>query len=306
MKIIFSYVLFAVKYCSCNYHCKNLTAITEEFYADQKAIFLKKKHELEHLQNLIDSILKASSNALLMRNKSKIFHLIFISFLFSCTGGSSTIEKNNVQVSYYPSGKVKSKIAIDEFGRRNGLGEEFFENGKIKKRYENKNDTLNGRFTEFFESGKQKSNGAFYKGVAIGPIYYYSENGGLRLYNEYDVAQDVYYVKKYDSSGLLIKEEGVSISPNVLLNDKISDSVRVGEAVDVAFSYAQPNGYRSNPSFQLENKYTLNIDTTYHLAHVKTQFGTPGKYTIIAMVKLWNADSVLVHQDSVRKTVTAF
>lgn len=191
-------------------------------------------------------------------------------------------------------------------GKKDGIEQEFFENGKIKKRYEYKNDTLNGSMVEFFDNGERKAEGNFYSGLPIGPMYYYNEQGQLRLYNEYDAEKNVYYVKKYDSSGVLIKEEGVALSPSMLLNNVINDSITTGSVVDIAFFYAKPEGYTNRLKVKLKNSFTLIKDTICHLAHIKTQFTDPGEVAIVVTSQLFNSDSILVREDSLRKTIVVF
>lgn len=65
------------------------------------------------------------------------------------------------------------------------LYEAFYEPGQIKERVTYRNDTIEGPFQSFTKNGDTASKGLFWRGVAVGPTYYYYDKDKLRLYNEY-------------------------------------------------------------------------------------------------------------------------
>ena len=137
---------------------------------------------------------------------------------------------------------------------KNGEAKFYYPNGTLKKIHHFINDKLNGDFFSYDEKGEITVKGYFKEGKAIGSIYYF-DNKFLFLYNERDFNGDVYYVKKYDNTTHnLIKEEGVCISPNIVIRKSNSENIQ-----ELWFFYTQPDSY-VNELFVYMNSNPIKYD----------------------------------------------
>ncbi len=186
---------------------------------------------------------------------------LFICFLlFSC--------RNNevMKREFYRSGELKSEFKT--VGKmKNGEAKYYYKNGLLKDKVNYKNDILDGDCFSYDKGGHLISRGYFRGGKPVGPIFYYYQNN-LILYNERDLKQDVYYVKKFDSSNKqLIKEEGVCLSPNLEVR-KISES-----GYDVTIFYSEPEGY-TNEILVMTNDRKQSIEKNrYHFLDLRINKG---------------------------------
>ncbi len=63
-------------------------------------------------------------------------------------------RKNKLYVSYYPNGRIKEKIMVDENGKFDGMFEQYYPNGNLRVRSFLKKGDKHGRYSEYDENGK--------------------------------------------------------------------------------------------------------------------------------------------------------
>lgn len=184
-----------------------------------------------------------------MKSRKRIIFIgLIFTFLASC--------KENVKIGkeHYPNGKVKKEVRYKN-SLKNREEIYYYPNGVLRKKYFYINDSLNGNFFSYDITGAITSKGHYKDGLPVGPAYYYYKTH-LVLYNERDFNGDVYYVKKYDStSNKLVKEEGVCISPNLIIR-----SMGGSKRQEVLFLYAEPEGYSNTLSVFIGDT-RINYDT---------------------------------------------
>jgi uncharacterized protein len=76
-------------------------------------------------------------------------------------------------VEYYKTGTKSSSI------QRNGICNEWYENGQKISEYTNKNGEPEGKYIGWYENGTVKYEGQFSKGQKTGVWKTYAENGTL-------------------------------------------------------------------------------------------------------------------------------
>jgi hypothetical protein len=210
----------------------------------------------------------------------KNFTLLFFLMVFGCR------NENSAKKEFYDDGTVKSEVEMEE-GYKNGRAKYFYPNGAVKNLYSYKDDLIEGPFTSYDEHGNVITKGHYFKGVCVGPIYYYHQ-GKVVLYNERDFEQEIYYVLKFDSlSSNLIKEEGRCLSPNTREWEDSKNSF--------TFFFAEPDS-----SYNNINVFVDGIQTSYevvspHVAHVKLPTGS---MSIKVFSILKSADSTVKCIDS--------
>ncbi|PCJ62939.1 MAG: hypothetical protein COA79_02075 [Planctomycetota bacterium] len=96
----------------------------------------------------------------------KRFQHLAISLLllisFNCFLIAETITKN------FDGGKMQCKYSIDKDGKKTGLYQEYFKNGKLKIKASYKKGELNGKYSEYDENGKIKKAFTYKKGLQHG------------------------------------------------------------------------------------------------------------------------------------------
>lgn len=132
--------------------------------------------------------------------RAQIFWVVlggFLAFTLNEVAGAETIN------SYYPNGKLSSKVEFNEVGLPHGLAHEFTENGILisEKRYED--GRLQGISKLYYSSGKIMTEwGNKYdkrEGIAIG----YYENGNIKDKGYYKSDKLDGVVLKYRKDGTL-------------------------------------------------------------------------------------------------------
>ena len=67
-----------------------------------------------------------------------------------------------------------------QFRKKEGLQEEYYENGKLELKAEFKNGTHNGKYEEYYKNGNLYKKGQCKDGEKIGYWEFYSEDGKLK------------------------------------------------------------------------------------------------------------------------------
>jgi hypothetical protein len=220
----------------------------------------------------------------------------------NCNSSKQPVE--NHKITFYPSGKMESKVSLDQSKKRQGLYEEYFEGGQIKMHLTYYQDTLEGPFQTFAQDGKLESKGYFWHGKQIGPTYYY-EDGMLKLYNEYDYNQKRYYIIKYDTGQKVIKEEGVAISPVLLVNGREIDSLPSNSTSEINFFYAEPQGYKNSLHCMLNGNSVEFKQRQTHVGSILIGGAEHGVYHLKITSTLFNGKT-LEASDSIVSTLNLF
>ena len=99
-----------------------------------------------------------------------------------------TIKKNisnGLNLSYYPSGELKSEINYKN-GKKDGLGKWYFKSGKLKYQGNWKNGIQEGDESAYYESGQLKAQGTLKNGRANGVYKEFSSSGELITHMKYE------------------------------------------------------------------------------------------------------------------------
>ncbi|HLG03510.1 MAG TPA: hypothetical protein VI731_07930 [Bacteroidia bacterium] len=122
----------------------------------------------------------------------------FLIILFLGLGcGSDKFE------SFYPDGRLKTVVTLDEAGKKNGIQEDFWPNGKIKGVYEWKHGVAHGVYREFYENGQKSIEARFDNGNQSDVLYEYYKNGKIKSESQYLKGKNNGYFRSYDESGNL-------------------------------------------------------------------------------------------------------
>ncbi len=110
--------------------------------------------------------------------------------LYNHKGGVSyhsiqnTKEDRGEDRMYYENGQLKNitrYVGLTfQFRKKEGLQEEYYENGKLELKAEFKNGTHNGKYEEYYKNGNLYKKGQCKDGEKIGYWEFYSEDGKLK------------------------------------------------------------------------------------------------------------------------------
>lgn len=232
----------------------------------------------------------------------KLSLILVICYLWSCNNDREQTKDNvHQKLEQYPDGSTKSIRTLDRFDRKQGLAEDFFKGGGLKRKYHFENDTLSGEYESFFPDRLVESKAFFWMGKAVGPRFYYRIDGRIRLYNEDDFDGQTYYVQKYNDSGEISREEGVGISPHLLMPDVKNDTLIHGAWVNVYFFYAEPKGYQNTLIGYFDNTIVPVQYLNSHVGLLQDRLHQ-GRHTIHILSVLKNAIGVVAN-DSVSKVI---
>ncbi len=92
---------------------------------------------------------------------------------------------NGLNLSYYPSGELKSEINYKN-GKKEGLGKWYFKSGKLKYQGIWKNGMQEGNESLYYESGQLKAQGSLKNGRANGVYKEFSSSGELITHMKYE------------------------------------------------------------------------------------------------------------------------
>ncbi|GCC53434.1 hypothetical protein SanaruYs_36780 [Chryseotalea sanaruensis] len=121
--------------------------------------------------------------------------LILIIFFISCTRKKDGVQK---ELEYYDKGQLKHEFIIDEFGRRDGLGISYYENGKIMAKTDWKKGKLDGKKVFYYDNGRIQQVSEYRIGIPL-KVEDYTEDGYLKqltIYNSIGRVVDYYNYKK--------------------------------------------------------------------------------------------------------------
>lgn len=101
------------------------------------------------------------------------------------TSAKPISKKDGINLSYYPSGKVKSEVFYKN-GKKNGSGKWYFESGQLKYEGNWKNGKQDGVEMAYFASGQLRQEAYLRDGRAQGIYKEYSQTGELLVHMKYE------------------------------------------------------------------------------------------------------------------------
>lgn len=110
-----------------------------------------------------------------MKNKIKLTFILL--FLLSCSENSN--HKLNKQTIYFNSGELKEKFFIDSNNERQGVGYEYYEDGKIKEKRTYLDNQSHGVCKNYYPNGKLSAKAIFKKNIQVDTTFQYFESGVL-------------------------------------------------------------------------------------------------------------------------------
>jgi hypothetical protein len=128
-----------------------------------------------------------------------------VCLLVGCKENKQSVQ----QLNYHTNGKIKAIKELDKTVL-NGPCFWFYPNGKLEKSLTYINGEVEGHAYYFYESGALKAREIIKNGKAVGYAeYFYDHSIGLpeaiRVFNDNG---KLIYIKQFDTSGKIIREEG--------------------------------------------------------------------------------------------------
>jgi len=111
---------------------------------------------------------------------------------------------NGIGQFFYESGKIKSETPFKE-GLRDGLGKLYYESGKVKSETPFKNDKVEGLKKEYYETGVVQTEVPFVNDEAEGVGKFYYPTGKLQGETPFKKNQPDGITKLYNQAGQLIR-----------------------------------------------------------------------------------------------------
>ena len=111
---------------------------------------------------------------------------------------------NGIGDFFYESGKIKSETPFKE-GLRDGLGKIYYESGNVKSETPFKNDKVEGLKKEYYETGVLQTEVPFVNDEAEGVGKFYYPTGKLQGETSFKKNQPDGMTKLYNQAGQLIR-----------------------------------------------------------------------------------------------------
>lgn len=169
----------------------------------------------------------------------------------------------------------------------------FYSNGSVEniRKYYVRNYRYS-LYETYFKNGNIKANGSLFDDKWVGPKNFYDSLGNLMLYNDVNLNEKCFYVKKFKDNKL-IKEEGISIYDDLFLVSN-PDSGQI----QLMFCYSKPPKYKNYLHVYLDYKEISFTDFFEHhvgLISLNKRVLATGKHRIIIVAKLLNENNDLVN-----------
>lgn len=223
------------------------------------------------------------------------YWLIVFFFIVSCKNDT------NVKNEYYFNGQIKS-VTTYNGKMRDGIAKTFYKDGSLKEVFFYVNNSRNGKYLSYDNKGNKDGEGFFWRDSLVGPNYFYNNNR-LELYNESDYNGGIYYVKKYDLTGKLIKEEGIAISPN-FYSSLTSDTISINKKVALYFFYSEPESYKNYLEASVNGEPITITYLPSHVGLIEKSILNVGQYHFEVKAILKHNEQT-ISQDYCVKTITA-
>ena len=142
----------------------------------------------------------------------KLLTLVFLLTFNSCQKERSKkhISEKKTIDTYYPDGSIKfrfyekNNIPVDSFFS-------YYRNGVLSSKGFFRDGELEGRSLSFYENGILKNTVNYQEGELYGEALFYSIDGVLEEYSVYWNDSSKGYSREYDTTGLVIRDDGPAI-----------------------------------------------------------------------------------------------
>lgn len=255
---------------------------------------------------------------------SRILIVLFV-FLFSCKmKNDSTIEKLNVEETFYSNGSPKSVcyfkddsnslcISFDDStninklenytnGKKNGWEITYFSNYIVKSKAQYKNDVLEGKMFWYYLNSCLKSQSNWRNGKQLGEALFFDTLSNIKKYNVTDFNGNLRYIRTYNSDGKVIEEKG-SLICQLLLDAPSFDSLKIHEEVTIIICVATPPKCHVRVKIgEIDIKGFVNDFTDYeitqNLVNFSTSFKEEGSHSIMTIVDMTDSLEVIKKSDT--------
>lgn len=141
--------------------------------------------------------------------KRTIVTLCWVISLFVLLSSCNGKENSEQEIFYYDDGKVKA-IKRMRNNALNGPCFWFYPNGKLEQSIMYINGEAEGHTYHFYESGALKARGIMKEGKTVGynETFYDHSVGMHETIRVFTDSGNLIYIKQFDTSGKVIKEEG--------------------------------------------------------------------------------------------------
>ncbi|HIP37556.1 MAG TPA: hypothetical protein EYG85_11960 [Crocinitomix sp.] len=111
---------------------------------------------------------------------------------------------NGLFKSFYPSGKLKSKIDYRE-SKREGSHKVYYENGKINYEANMQNEKKNGHAKEWYKNGQLRFDILFENNKANGMVKIYKEDGTIESISEYAQGKEIKQIQPKEPNNRMLQ-----------------------------------------------------------------------------------------------------
>ncbi len=140
-------------------------------------------------------------------------------------------------ITFYETGDTNLVFSmLNE--KHNGPAKKFYKSKKIAFEGYYKNDSLQGKCIWYYENGVKKYEQTFENGRRILGVYKYYENGGIEMYEFYDVGGQMVHQTLYSPTQNVELERGGYTGKEIKNKSKYS----VGDSLICIFPIATPPG----------------------------------------------------------------
>jgi antitoxin component YwqK of YwqJK toxin-antitoxin module len=198
--------------------------------------------------------------------------------------------KNNkidgIEFTYYDNGKIKCKETFRN-GMDDGTKISYYQNGQIEQILSRKNNKDEGMEYAYYEDGHLKYKRNWVDDNPYGDFFYYYKNKAVQIYHTYDISGEKFYLCRYDSLGMVLKNEGDVFSSRTYTVDNDSTKVLLNgnsykSLKDLYITVANPPQY--TPEIRICINKTLCkklIFPNHNTILVKNAFVSEGTYVIV-------------------------
>ncbi len=148
------------------------------------------------------------NSILLSLNTMKFAHIILLLMFFSCSnriektelyypdGSKKTVavyegkdQKKVEETGYYQNGEIKIHGYFDQAGKRKGVWEYYYDNGKLWSRCSYTNGIKNGKSEVWYENGQKRYEGEYSNDRQVGAWKFWDEKGNQVHKKDYSKAE---------------------------------------------------------------------------------------------------------------------
>ncbi len=242
-------------------------------------------------------------------------------------------EDGLIRREFYKDGSLKSEGLYKNDSIKHGWYKEFYNNGNLKSKAEFKDGLMDGLYIYYTKDGIIESKGYFQKDLPHGKTYWYyadgkiksesfwvegKEYGELKLFypNGYlekyivrDSYGDILYIMKWDTTGILIKNEGITMSPHFVANYTSDGTIingnviLAGKEIEVEITVAEPPNSKTVIYIGDLDKGEITNLKEYPIKNNRVLcyriYNEPGEYTLVTIGSINNNLNQEIKKDTI-------